>query len=202
MIALHRIARLRPMRRSRRTDRTRHRARRAKTAASHGQRRERPSPTTLRQDASSCRHGGHARPEGDRHPHALCRYRHVHLRSRASPRPRSCESKITYIDGDEGMLLYRGYPDRGARRAQRLHRDLLSAAQRRAADRRRRRQNSTTHHPPHHGARAARALLPGLPPRRASDGGHVRRGRRAVGLLPRHHRHHRSARSAWSRATG
>jgi citrate synthase len=22
----------------------------------------------------------------------------------------NCESKITYIDGDEGMLLYRGYP--------------------------------------------------------------------------------------------
>ena len=22
----------------------------------------------------------------------------------------SCESKITYIDGDEGVLLYRGYP--------------------------------------------------------------------------------------------
>ena len=22
----------------------------------------------------------------------------------------SCESKITYIDGDEGILLYRGYP--------------------------------------------------------------------------------------------
>jgi citrate synthase len=28
----------------------------------------------------------------------------------ASPRPGSCESKITYIDGDEGILLYRGYP--------------------------------------------------------------------------------------------
>ena len=28
----------------------------------------------------------------------------------ASPRPASCESKITYIDGDEGVLLYRGYP--------------------------------------------------------------------------------------------
>src|SRR3546814_14108859 len=23
----------------------------------------------------------------------------------------SCESKITYIDGDEGVLLYRGYPN-------------------------------------------------------------------------------------------
>jgi hypothetical protein len=29
---------------------------------------------------------------------------------RASPPPASCESKITYIDGDEGILLHRGYP--------------------------------------------------------------------------------------------
>ena len=28
----------------------------------------------------------------------------------ASPRPPVCESKITYIDGDAGVLLYRGYP--------------------------------------------------------------------------------------------
>ena len=41
------------------------------------------------------------------------------------------------------------------------------------------------HHLPHHGARAAARLLPRLPPRRASDGGDVRRGRRAVGLLSR-----------------
>ena len=38
-----------------------------------------------------------------------------------------------------------------------------------------------------------------LPPRRAPDGGHVRRGRRAVGLLSRLHRHQRSACSARSR---
>jgi citrate synthase len=28
----------------------------------------------------------------------------------ASPRPASCESDITFIDGDKGILLYRGYP--------------------------------------------------------------------------------------------
>ena len=27
-----------------------------------------------------------------------------------SPSTASCDSKITYIDGDEGILLYRGYP--------------------------------------------------------------------------------------------
>ena len=54
----------------------------------------------------------------------------------ASPRPASCESKITYIDGDEGVLLYRGYPIDRARRARRFSRDLLPAALRRTADRR------------------------------------------------------------------
>ena len=29
---------------------------------------------------------------------------------RDSPRPQAANSKITYIDGDEGILLYRGYP--------------------------------------------------------------------------------------------
>ena len=47
----------------------------------------------------------------------------------------SCESKITFIDGDKGILLYRGYPDRSARRARHLPRDLLSAALRRASHR-------------------------------------------------------------------
>ena len=47
----------------------------------------------------------------------------------------SCESKITYIDGDEGILLYRGYPIERSGRARRLPRDLLPAALRRIADR-------------------------------------------------------------------
>ena len=46
--------------------------------------------------------------------------------------------------------------------------------------------------PPHDGARAAGDLLSRLPARRPSDGDHVRRGRRAVRLLPRQHGHHRS----------
>ena len=29
----------------------------------------------------------------------------------------ACESAITYLDGDEGILRYRGYPDRAAGRA-------------------------------------------------------------------------------------
>ena len=111
----------------------------------------------------------------------------------ASPRPAACKSKITYIDGDEGVLLYRGYPiEQLAEHGDfletcylLLYGELPTAAQHKPI--------STTHHPPHDGARADGPLLPGLPPRRASDGGDGRRGRRAVGLLSRLHRHQRSA---------
>ena len=43
--------------------------------------------------------------------------------------------RITYIDGDKGILRYRGYPDRAAGRAQQLPRDGLPDPVRRAADR-------------------------------------------------------------------
>ena len=46
----------------------------------------------------------------------------------------SCNSTITYIDGDKGELLYRGYPIEQLAVAVRLPRDLLPAAVRRAAD--------------------------------------------------------------------
>ena len=86
----------------------------------------------------------------------------------------SCESKITYIDGDEGVLLYRGYPiDQLAEHGDfletcylLLYGELPTA---RAEGRLR-----LSHHPPHHGPRADGAVLPRLPPRRASDGGHGR----------------------------
>ncbi len=56
--------------------------------------------SALRRDDRSRCHG---------HRQALPRGRHLHLRPRLHL-DRSCESKITYIDGDEGILLYRGYP--------------------------------------------------------------------------------------------
>ena len=59
----------------------------------------------------------------------------------------SCESKITYIDGDEGILLYRGYPIEQLAEHGDFPRDLLPAALRRTADRRRRRPTSTTASP-------------------------------------------------------
>ena len=43
----------------------------------------------------------------------------------------SCQSKITYIDGDKGIFRYRGYPDRTDRREEHLPRNGLSYSQRR-----------------------------------------------------------------------
>ena len=97
----------------------------------------------------------------------------------------SCESKITYIDGDEGVLLYRGYPiEQLAEKSTfleicylLLNGELPNANEREGVRSRR--------HAAHHAARAASNLLQWLSPRRASDGGDVRCGRRAVGVLPR-----------------
>ena len=102
----------------------------------------------------------------------------------------ACESKITYIDGDEGILLHRGYPiEQLAEKSNFLEVAylLLNGELPNAASRSRTSQHRR--HAPHHGARAAAPLLQRLPPRRASDGGDVRRGRRAVGLLSRQPRH-------------
>ncbi len=46
----------------------------------------------------------------------------------------SCESKITFIDGDKGILLYRGYPIDQLAEHGTLPRDLLPSALWRAAD--------------------------------------------------------------------
>ena len=83
-------------------------------------------------------------------------------------------------------------PDRAARRERRLPRDLLSPALRRTADQGAEGRLRLSREPSHDGARADEPLLPGLPPRRASDGGDDRLGRRAVGVLSRLHRHLRS----------
>ncbi len=104
----------------------------------------------------------------------------------------SCHSKITYIDGDAGILEYRGYPiEQLAEHGDfletcylLLYGELPTPAQKADFDYR-----VTA---PHHGARADGPLLPGLPPRRPSDGGHGRCRRRAGRVLSRLHRHHRS----------
>jgi citrate synthase len=72
----------------------------------------------------------------------------------ASPRPAATDSAITYIDGDKGELLYRGYPIEQLADAGDYPRGLLPAALRRAADKAQRRPISTARDAPHHGARA------------------------------------------------
>ena len=49
----------------------------------------------------------------------------------------STTSAITYLDGEQGILRYRGYPHRGARREVELRRDRVPPDQRQAADHRR-----------------------------------------------------------------
>ena len=135
----------------------------------------------------------HDRPRGHRRAGALRQDRQVHLRpglhvdgelpledhlhrwrrrhsdvSRLSDRassPRTCTLPRSLLPHPE-----RGAPEQGAARRVRRHRDA-----------------------PHDGPRAALALLHGLSARRAPDGGAVRRGRRAVGVLSRLDRHQRSA---------
>ena len=105
----------------------------------------------------------------------------------------SCESADHLYRRRRGHSALSRLSDRPARRARRLPRDLLPAALRRAADRRAEGRFRLSRHAPHDGARADDPLLPGLPPRRASDGGHGRLRRRAVGLLSRLDRHLRPA---------
>jgi hypothetical protein len=104
----------------------------------------------------------------------------------------SCESALTYIDGDEGVLLHRGYPIGQLAEHSSfmevcyllLNGELPSKGE---LD-----KFSWHHHPPHHAARAAGDLLSRLPPRCAPDGDHVRRGGRAFRVLSRLDRHRRS----------
>ena len=55
----------------------------------------------------------------------------------------ACDSKITYIDGDEGVLLHRGYPIEQLAEKSQLPRGRLPAAERRAAERGSRSRNSS-----------------------------------------------------------
>jgi citrate synthase len=96
----------------------------------------------------------------------------------------SCDSTITFIDGDKGELLHRGYPiDQLARNriTSRSATCCFTANCRRPRSWR----ISKPRDQSHDAARADGELLPRLPPGRASDGDHGGRGRRDVGLLPR-----------------
>jgi glutamyl/glutaminyl-tRNA synthetase len=112
---------------------------------------------------------------------------HVHLRP-GLHLDRPLRKKITYIDG-EGILLHRGYPiDQLA--DSRASGSLLPAAERRTADAAELANFTTS--PATRWCTSSLTASSRLPPRRAPDGDHVRRGRRAVGLLSRLDRHQRS----------
>ena len=105
----------------------------------------------------------------------------------------SCQSEITYIDGDAGILLHRGYPiDQLAE-----HSTFMEVCYLLLNGELPKKDELDELHlhdlAPHHAARAAGDLLSRLPARRPPDGDHVRRGRRALRFLPRFDRHHRSA---------
>jgi citrate synthase len=103
----------------------------------------------------------------------------------------SCESSITFIDGDKGELLHRGYPiDQLAEKSHFLEVCYLllygELPSRRARDLR------AHDHPSHDDPRADAQLLPGFRGTRIRWR-HGGRRRRDVGLLPRLDRHQRPA---------
>ncbi len=97
----------------------------------------------------------------------------------------SCHSTITYIDGDKGILLYRGYPiEQLAENSTFLEVAylLLNGELPSQTELSELREH---HHPPHDDQRGLLRFFDGLPLRRPSDGHDGRRGRLAVGLLSR-----------------
>ena len=96
----------------------------------------------------------------------------------------SCRSAITYIDGDRGILRYRGYPIEQLAEHGDVPRDRVPADPRRAADRGRARGVDARDHLPHARPREREVADGGLPLRRAPDGDARQRAGRAVDLLP------------------
>ena len=100
-------------------------------------------------------------------------------------------SAITYIDGDAGVLLYRGYPIEQLAKHIELPRGLVPAAEGRAAEPQGARRVHELDLAPHDAERVDPAAVPRLPPRRAPDGDGRDHRRLARGLLPRLDRHQR-----------
>ena len=96
----------------------------------------------------------------------------------------SCNSAITYIDGDKGELLYRGYPiEELATRCDFMETCyLLLYGELPTSDAEGRIRSARDQ--PHDGQRADAFLHARLPARCAPDGRADGTGRRAVGLLP------------------
>ncbi len=105
----------------------------------------------------------------------------------------NCRSAITYIDGDKGILLYRGYPiEQLAEESDYLETaylilfgELPTHNQLAAVD--------VADHEPHDAPREHQEVHGGLSVRRPSDGHLPEHGRRALHLLPRRQAHLRQA---------
>jgi len=118
----------------------------------------------------------------------------------------SCKSTITFIDGDEGTLLHRGYPieqlaDKGSfietcylllngelPSAQQLQEFETAITRHTMLHEQMNRffhgfRRDDSDYPPYDAARANEPFLPWFPPRRASDGDYGWRCRRAVCFL-------------------
>ena len=105
----------------------------------------------------------------------------------------STTSAITFLDGEQGILRYRGYPIEAVGRAERFCRDQLPADLRRTAD-----QGAVGYFrnfaaAAHDAARGHEIVLRRLPARCPSDGDSLERGRGAVDVLSRFARSSRSA---------
>ena len=114
----------------------------------------------------------------------------------------SCRSKITYIDGDQGILMYRGYPIEQLAETCSflevayliLNGELPNKTQLEEF------VDIVTHHTMVH--EQLSRFYQRLPPGRASDGRAVRGGGRALRFLPRLDQHLRSRAAARSRRSG
>ena len=114
----------------------------------------------------------------------------------------SCKSAITFIDGDKGILRYRGYPiEQLAEQSSFLEVAYLIVKGELPSART---SNAFVqqHHPPHHPAREHQAVHRRLPLRRASDGHSGQHGRRAVDVLSRRQEDLRCRSRARCRRTG
>ena len=107
----------------------------------------------------------------------------------------ACRSAITYIDGDKGILRYRGYPiEQLAERATFLEVAYL-LERGRAADQGPARRVDGDDQVPHLRPHQHHQVPRGVPLRRAPDGHAAGRGRRAVDLLSRRQEHPRPGQS-------
>ena len=114
----------------------------------------------------------------------------------------SCRSAITFIDGEKGVLEYRGYPiEQLAERSSYLEVAYLLVHGELPSQRAARRVDAPDHDP-HVRARERQGVHAGLPLRRPPDGDAARLRRRPLDLLSRGEPDQGPRRSATSRSSG